>query len=205
MYLPSGVVAVGASASPLLTMLGLRLVFGQPMTARMALGSTLGIVGIALVFWPEFDSLARGGSVALGALFTMLAVLVSTIGSLTAHRNHERKLRGWPAMAISMGYGSLASLAVALSLGRALTIEWSAGYLLSLLYLAVFGSILAFGGFLTLLGRIGAARASYIGVMVPIVALMISAAIEGFDWQALTVAGVAISVAGNILVLRKAS
>jgi drug/metabolite transporter (DMT)-like permease len=203
-HLPSGVVAVGASAYPLFTMLGMRLVFGQPMTARMAIGSALGITGVALVFWPEFDSVARGGSVALGAAFTMLSVLVSTIGSLAAQRNHERKLAGWPAMAVSMGYGGLASLAAALALGRSLAIEWSALYLLSLAYLAVFGSVLAFGAFLTLLGRIGAARASYVGVMVPIVALLISAVLEGYDWQVLTLAGVAVSVAGNVLVLRRA-
>jgi drug/metabolite transporter (DMT)-like permease len=67
----------------------------------------------------------------------------------------------------------------------------------------VFGSILAFSAYLTLLGRIGAARAGYVGVMVPVVALILSAAFEGFHWQALTVVGIAISLLGNVLVLRK--
>jgi len=68
----------------------------------------------------------------------------------------------------------------------------------------VFGSVLAFGGFLTLLGRIGAARAGYIGVMVPIVALAISAAFEGYRWEWFAIVGIAISVAGNGIILRKA-
>jgi len=203
-HVASGLVAVGYSASPLLAMFGMRLAFGQPMTARMALGSVFGIAGIALVYWPEFGKLAAGGGAALGALFTALAVLVTTTGGLVAHRNHQHGLHGWPTMAWSMGYGGLAALAVALALGRPLDFDPSPAYVLSLLYLAVPGSILAFAGFLTLLGRIGAARASYIGVMVPIVALLISTVFEGFSWHALTFAGVAISVAGNILVLRGA-
>lgn len=68
MHLASGLVAVGYSASPLLSMLGLRAFFGQAMTARMALGSVLGILGISLVYMPEFARLGEGNGVALGAL-----------------------------------------------------------------------------------------------------------------------------------------
>jgi drug/metabolite transporter (DMT)-like permease len=185
-------------------MLGMRLVFGQRMTARMALGSAFAIIGITLVFLPELGRLARDRGVEQGALFTVLALLISAIGGLIAYRNHERKLHGWPTMAWSMGYGGLAALAIALALGRPIAIEWSPAYLLSLLYLAVLGSVVAFGGWLTLLGRVGPASASYVGVMVPIVALIISALFEGLPWHPLTIAGMAISVTGNVLVLRNA-
>lgn len=201
MHLASGLVAVGYSASPLLSMLGLRAFFGQAMTARMALGSVLGILGISLVYMPEFARLGEGNGVALGALFTALAVLITTAGALLAHRNHERKLHGWPTMAWSMGYGGLVSLGIALALGRTYTIDLGAPYLLSLAYLAVLGSIAAFGLWLTLLGRVGAARASYVGVMAPVVALCVSTLFEGFAWHVLTALGIAVSIAGNVLVL----
>lgn len=204
MYLVSGLVAVGYSAAPLLSMLGLRLGFGQPITARMTLGSALGIGGIVLVFWPESARLSQSRDVALGALFTLLAVVVSTAGGLLAHRNHQRKLHGWPTIAWSMGYGGAFALAAALALGRPLAFDLSPGYLLSLLYLAAFGSVLTFGAWLLLLGRIGPARASYVGVMVPIVALIISTLFEGLAWHPLMALGIAVSVAGNVLVLRNA-
>jgi len=38
----------------------------------------------------------------------------------------------------------------------------------------------------TLLGRIGAGRTGYIGVMVPVIALIVSALFEGFQWQLAT-------------------
>ena len=199
----SGLVAVGYSASPLLAMLGMRLFFRTPMTASVIAGSILGIVGISLVFWPEFAHLRGDRRTAVGAAYTAAAVVVSTLGSLAAHRNHEAKLPLWQTMAWGMLYGALFSLAVTIAEGRALAFERTAGYVLSLLYLAILGSIVAFAAYLTLMRRIGAARAGYIGVMVPIVALVISAAFEGFRWHALTFAGIAISVAGNVIVLRR--
>lgn len=202
-HVVSGLVAVGYSASPLLSMLGLRFFFGTPMTARLALGSVLGMVGIALVFWPEFGRLQDGGSPALGALFTAVAVLVSMFASMVAHRNHDAKIPVWQNMAWGMLYGALFAALWNLAAGKSFGFEATPAYLLSLAYLAVFGSVLAFGGYLTLLGRIGAARSGYIGVMVPIVALVISAAFEGYRWGVLTAAGIAISIAGNVLVLRR--
>ena len=201
LHLASGLVAIGYSASPLLSTVGMRLFFGQEITGRMALGSLLGICGISLVYWPEFARRIDSGDMALGATFTLLAVLLSTSGGLLAHRNHQRKLHGWPTMAWSMGYGALASLIVALALGRSYTIDLSAPYLLSLIYLALFGSVLTFAAWLTLVGRIGAPRASYVGVMAPVVALFVSTLFEGFLWHPLTIAGIAVSIAGNVLVL----
>ena len=202
-HVVSGLVAVGFSASPLLGMIGLRICFGTPMTGRMATGSILGIAGITLVFWPEFAKMSAGSQVGLGALYTVLAVILSTIGSMIAHRNQDAKLEVWQSMAWGMLYGALFSLGVTLAMGKPLELAFTPAYVLSLLYLTILGSIVAFGAYLTLLKRIGAARSGYIGVMVPIVALVISAAFEGFRWHALTWLGIAVSVAGNVIVLRR--
>ena len=202
-HVVSGLVAVGYSASPLLGMLGMWAFFGTPMTRRVTVASLLGIAGIALVFWPEFARVQGGGSPMLGAIFTALSVITSTFGSMAAHRNQKEGLPLWQSLAYGMLYGALFALLWTLAAGRALEFEPTAPYVLSLAYLAVFGSILAFASYLTLLQRIGAARAGYIGVMVPIVALVISAVFESFRWHALTWVGIAVSVAGNILILRE--
>ena len=201
-HLASGLVAIGYSASPLISALGTRLFFRQPLSARLLLGAGLGILGISLVYWPEFGQLRDAGEAARGAAFTLAAVLLSTAGGLLAQRNHQKGLHGWPTMAWSMGYGAIASLAVALALGRTYTIDLGAPYLLSLLYLALLGTVITFAGWLTLVGRIGVARAAYVGVMAPVVALFVSTLFEGFAWHPLTAVGVAVSIAGNVLVLR---
>jgi drug/metabolite transporter (DMT)-like permease len=201
-YVVSGLVAVGYSASPLLGMLGMYAFFRTPMTGPVIAGSVLGIVGIALVFWPEFGHLKAGGDVALGAVLTAVSVVLASGGTLVAHRNQQAGVPFWQSLAWAMFYGSLFSLAATLALGRALAFDATPSYVLSLVYLAVLGSIVAFAGYLTLVKRLGAARAGYIGVMVPIVALVISAAFEGFHWQALTWAGIVVSVLGNVIILR---
>jgi drug/metabolite transporter (DMT)-like permease len=198
----SGVVAVGYSASPLLSMLLMRAFYRTPITPRVAAGSLLGVAGITLVFWQELMRVGWAGATALGATFTAAAVLVSALGSIAAHRNNQDGLPLWQTMAWGMLYGAAVSLAVTLALGRPLAFDASMPYVLSLVYLAVLGSILAFGSYLTLLERIGPARSGYIGVMVPIVALIVSAAFEHFQWHALTFVGIAISVAGNVIILR---
>ena len=202
-HVVSGLVAVGFSASPLLGLLGMRLIFGAPMSRRLIVGSLLGMAGITLVFYPEFTRLHGDRETALGALCTVIAVLVSALGTMAAHRNQQAKLPLWQTMAWGMLYGALFSLGVTLALGESLGFEPSPAYILSLLYLAVLGSIVAFAAYLTLIKRVGAARAGYIGVMVPIVGLVISAAFEGFRWHPLTWIGIAVSVAGNVIILRR--
>ena len=199
----SGLVAVGFSASPLLNMLGVRLAFGTSMSRRVAVGASLGMAGIVLVFWPEFGTLSADAGVVRGALYTALAVLTSAAGSVIASRNGKRGVPVWQAMTLGMLYGAACSLIITVAAGQPLGFDWSASYVVSLLYLALFGSVVAFAGYLTLLERIGAARAAYIGVMVPIVALVISALFEGYAWRTETWLGIALSMAGNVIILRR--
>ena len=74
-------------------------------------------------------------------------------------------------------------------------------YVIGLLYLALCGSVLAFGAYLTLLGRIGADRAAYATVLFPLVALAISTVVEDYVWTPTAMLGVALVLAGNLLVL----
>ncbi len=201
-HVVSGLVAIGYSASPLLNMLGVWLCFGTPLSWRVSIGALLGIAGISLVSWPEFDKLSSDANGALGAIYTALAVITSAAGSVVASRNQKLGLSIWQAMTWGMLYGAIFSLITTLAVGKTLAFEFSLSYAASLLYLAVFGSIIAFAGYLTLLQRIGAGRAGYIGVMVPIVALVISAFFEGFTWHVITVIGIALSLVGNVIVLR---
>ena len=203
-YVVSGLVAVGYSASPLLGMLGMRLFFGTPMTGRIAVASLLGIAGIVLVFYPELARLQGSIETAKGALFTAISVVIAAGGSMVAYRNQRAAVPLWQGMAWGMFYGAMSALALGLASGKPSSFLATPAYVLSLVYLAILGSIVAFASYLTLLKRIGAARAGYIGVMVPIVALLLSAAFEGFRFHVLPWVGIAISVAGNVLILRTA-
>jgi drug/metabolite transporter (DMT)-like permease len=203
LYLVSGLVAVCHSLSPLLNMLGVRIAYGTPFSLRVTLGALLGIAGIVLVFWPEFATLSTGSNVLLGVGYTMSAVLTSAVASTLVSRNHHNGLPVWQSMAFGMLYGAACSLVITLVSGKSLGISWTLPYIGSLLYLAVFGSVLAFAAYYTLLGRIGAGRAGYIGVMVPVIALFVSALFEDFRFQLATWLGVGLSLAGNLIVMSR--
>ena len=201
-FLVSGLVALGYSASPLVNATISRVAFGTPATRGVVAGGLLGMAGIALVFWPELRRVRADGGVLVGALLVAAAVLASGVGNVFATRLERLGVNVWQKMAWGMAWGAAGSTLAALATGQGFHFSLVPSYLASLLYLAVFGSILAFAAYLTLLERVGAARAGYVGVMTPVVALVVSGVVEGFPWGLTTVAGVAVVVAGNLVVLR---
>lgn len=204
-HIVSGLVAVGFSTGPMINMFAARALFGTRMTARVAVASVLGIAGIACVFWPQFGQVAASQSAELGAVFTMLAVLASSAGSMAAVRNQKLGYATWSSMAWGMFYGGALAMLIGFAMGQRLTFPPTAGYVLSLLYLSLFGSVVAFACYLTLIARIGAAKAAYVGVMVPVFALMLSSLFEGYAWSGLTSLGVALSVLGNLVLLPRSA
>jgi len=202
-HVVSGLVAVGYSASPLVTGLGAHWLFGVRTSARFLIGGVLGLAGIAMLFWPEFGQAQASRDTSLGATFTVAAVLLSAVGSLAASRNRAHGLPFWPALGYGMLYGAAVAALVALAQGHEFAPPASASWWLPLLYLALAGSVLTFACFLTLQERIGPGPAGTIGVMTPLVALLVSMAFEEFRPTALTIAGAACAVAGNVLMLRR--
>ncbi len=201
-YIVSGLVAVGFSTGPMINMFAARALFGTRMTARVALASLLGVAGIACVFWPQFGQVSASRNAELGALFTVLAVFASSAGSMVAARNQKLGYATWSSMAWGMFYGGALALLIGIALRQPLTFPPTGGYVLSLLYLSLFGSIVTFACYLTLIARIGPAKAAYVGVMVPVLALILSSFFEEYAWSWLTTFGVALSVLGNIVLLR---
>jgi drug/metabolite transporter (DMT)-like permease len=202
-HLVSGLVAVGYSASPLVAGIGARALFGVSLGPRFIVGGLLGIAGVALIFWPEFANTTSDRNTLLGAVFTVGSVLLSTVGSLTASRNRSRGLPFWPALGYGMLYGAAAATLLALLQGQSFVPPAIASWWLSLFYLALAGSVLTFACFLTLQERIGPGPTGTIGVMTPLLALVVSMAFEGFHPTLLTLAGAALAVGGNVLMLRR--
>ncbi len=203
-HVVSGLVAVGYSASPLVAGIGAHVLFHVRVTRRFVIGGVLGLTGVALIFWPEFGKAAGSRDTLLGMLFTAASVLLSSIGSLTASRNRSRGLPFWPALGFGMLYGAAVCTVVALLRGQGFAPPAIISWWLSLLYLALAGSVLTFACFLTLQERIGPGPTGAIGVMTPLLALVVSMVFEGFRADALTFAGAALAVAGNVLMLRRA-
>jgi drug/metabolite transporter (DMT)-like permease len=198
-HVPSGLVAVGYSASPLVNGIGAWLLWRNPLTPRFVLGGVLCVAGVAIIFAPEFAAVKAGGETLLGALFTVGAVALSAVGSLLASRNTTHRLPFWPTIGWGMVYSAALSALVLLASGTAVALPSplaAPSWWLSLAYLAIAGSVIAFACYLKLQERIGPGAASTVGVMTPVLALVVSTLFEGFRPVALTWLGVALAVAG---------
>jgi len=118
-------------------------------------------------------------------------------------RNQKHHLPVMQTNAYAMGYGALLTLLLAFIEGHSLTFDWTFPYVLSLLYLSIVGSVIAFGCYLTLVGQIGPVKASYIMLITPIVALIISTFLEQFQWEQHVIWGVGLISLGNLIILGK--
>lgn len=202
-HVASGLVAVVFSTIVFMSPVGMRLAFRAPLTWRTLVAATFGVGGVALLFVPELDAARHGGSAALGIAFALCATVLATVGNLIAVRNHRAGLPTFPATAWGMAYGALVASLTATFTGVRWTFDTSPPYVASLLYLAVFGSVVAFGVYLTLLKRVGAGPASFVGVATPVIALLLTTLFEGYRWTWLAVLGIALAVVDNWLALRQ--
>ena len=202
MYVSSGLVAVLFSTMVFMNLFFARIFFGNPMRREVVAGSVLGFAGIVLVFWPEIAQFAHAGSALNGLMLGLAATLSASLGNMVMVRNQKTGVPVVQANAWGMFYGSLCVLAYAATTGKPFVFDASFKYVASLLYLTVFGSILAFGAYMTLVRHIGPERAGYTSVAIPVVALLISTVFESFVWHPATVIGLALCIGGNVLVLR---
>ncbi|MDX2502359.1 MAG: EamA family transporter [Deltaproteobacteria bacterium] len=199
-YLTSGLVAVVFSTILMWNILNLRLFMGQAIAWRAFWGGILGLSGICIVFWNDLSAFtATRGLIGLG--MGLVGAYLASIGNVVGARNARSGVPVTQANVYGMAYGGLLTLAIHFGGGGELVMDWSAGYLAPMLYLTVFGSIVAFGCYMLLIGRIGAEYAAYVTLLMPIIALGLSTWFENFHWTANTAIGVAIVLIGNLFIL----
>lgn len=203
-YVASGLVAVLFSTLVFLNQIGMRVFYGTPFRPRAMAAATMGVVGVALLFLPDLKQAQAGGLAAYGVAFGLGATILASGGNMVAIRNQRAGIPTMTSNAWGMAYGALAAAAAALVQGVPWTFDARPGYIISLACLVVFGSIVAFGAYLTLIKRVGAGTAAYVNVSIPVVALTLSTLFEDYRWTWVAVFGVVLAVGGTWLASRTA-
>lgn len=199
----SGMTAVAFTTLVYMNMFGMWFFFGKPITKNVVWGSLLGGVGIVLLFLNEILKLDSDSRTIWGLVIGATATIGSSVGNMLSQKTYRKGIPVVVTNTYGMFYGSLFTLLVAVLFKQNLAIPLTPKFLGALLYLALFGSVFAFGAYLTLSGRIGAEKAAYTSVLSPVIALTLSSVFEGFKWTPYIFAGVVLCLLGNILTLRK--
>lgn len=201
--LTTGVVAVVFSLIMLMNILNGALLFRTRIEPAVLAAAGLGLAGLVLVFWDDLAGLDFTGGPMIGLGLSIVATYFASLGNMASLRNTRAGLPVLEVNALGMAYGAVFMTILALLRGAPVGFDASPVYIGSLLYLAVFGSVLGFGFYLTLLARIGAGRAAYAAVMFPVVALTLSTFLEGYVWTGPALAGVALILGGNLLAVAR--
>jgi drug/metabolite transporter (DMT)-like permease len=203
LHVTSGLVAMVFALLIMPNSLGAWLFLKQKLTAGFLLGSAVALAGVALLFLQEYRfSAARPGDVLAGLGLTLLAILAASISNVMQASERLRRRPVAAMLAWGMFYGALADILVAWALAGPPVVETRISYWVSLLYLALAASALAFALYFQIIRAIGPARAAYSSVLIPILAMGLSTLFEDYRWTPAAAAGGVLAVAGLLLALR---
>jgi drug/metabolite transporter (DMT)-like permease len=200
-YLTSAMTSIAFSTLLVMNIINTRIFFGNPIAPRIFIGAILGLAGIVALFWQDVKSLDFASEAIIGLGLSLAGTFVASLGNMTSVRNTKNNIGIMQGNAWGMLYGSLILLIFTLFNGSEFNLDTRLPYIASLLYLSLFGTVIAFACYFVLLKDIGPEKASYSVVLFPVVAVTLSMIFEGFVWQTSTIIGFVLVLMGNVVVL----
>lgn len=198
----SAVVAVVFASMAFVNLATFRFAFGQRAPAMAWVAASLGVLGVAVLSWSELLATDLNTRAIVGLALTFLGVLAAAIGNVFARKGEEAGASILASTGWAMAYGTGLLALFALVTDRAWAFEPTLRYIGSLLYLSVFGSVIAFLLYYALARRRGYTTASYISALLPPVAMTVSSVFEAKTWGPMALGGVVLVLAGQVLLLR---
>lgn len=198
----SAVVAVVFASMSFMNLIGFRIAFGQraPLAAWGA--ASLGIAGVALLSWEELTAAHFGATAMTGIALTLIGVVGAVIGNMFARRGELAGSSVAASTAWAMTYGAALLAIFALVSGKTWAFQLTVPYVLSLIHLALNGSVIAFLLYYGLARRRGYSTASYISALAPPLAMLVSTLFEDKTWGLLALSGIVLVIGGQYLLLQ---
>lgn len=179
---------------------------GRPVPRRFLAGSAIAIAGILLLFGEEVARASLPpGRIAAGVGLAIGGVLAASTANVLQATRAAARVPQASLLAWAMGYGSAIDAGYAWATVGPPVFSLAPRYLAGLLYLAIAGSAVAFSCYFHVIRRIGPARAGYIGVLVPVIAMGLSTLFEGYRWTAPAAAGAGLALVGLVVAMRARS
>ncbi len=202
-HLTSGLVAVIFSGLIFMNVFLNAIILKAPVRKNVIIGGAIGAVGIILIFKDELTTFSLSDQNFVAFLLALGSVVLASTGNILSAFNQKQKIPVIQTNAFGMLYGSVLVMSIGLLTGKNFTIDMNFSYISSLMYLSVFGSIIAFTTYLNLLGKIGPDKSGYISLVMPVIALFISTLLEGYQWTSYGFAGLLFILSGIFLALQR--
>ena len=202
-YLISAFPAVVFSTVVIMNILGETFYFKKKPSIKTLIGATIGMLGIIIIFNDEIFNFNLSNGAHIGLLLALLGTFSASTGNMVFQRNLNNNFPLIETLAYAMLYGSFVTFIITQIKGTDLLFEYSFSYVASLAYLSIVGSIFAFIFYLKLIEKVGAGRAGYVGVVMPVLALLISTIFENLEWQINLILGLPILIIGAVLVINQ--
>ena len=189
----SGLTAILFSTMPLMTsLLSAYWTHGETLSRRKIIGILVGVVGTALLFWPHER---LGLQQALGMLAALSGCLCAAINLVTMKKYGGQ---GDPFVLnfLGMSLGAACLLAMSAAAESWADVAWTRTNVLALLYLSVFGSVIAFSAYYYLIKKMDATIVSLSTLIIPIVALILGRTFLDEIITPIAVAGILTILAG---------
>lgn len=204
-HLTSGIVAVVFGLLVVPNSLMAWVFLKQPVTRAFLGGSVVAGAGIVLLLLHEYRMAPPEGQVLVGIALTTAALFSASSANVLQASRMARGIPMIPMLAWALLFGAILDAAFAWIVEGPPQFDFRPGYIFGVLYLGIIGSVLTFPLYFRLLQRLGAGRGAYNGVLVPVVAMLLSTAFEGYRWSVLALAGSALAMLGLVLALRARS
>lgn len=202
-HLTSGVVAVIYAMLLIPNSLLAFLAFRQPVTRGFIVGSAIATAGIIMMLVHEYRAAdVAPDAILLGAAFSILGLMSASTANVMQGTEIARRLPMMAVLAWAMLIGAAIDAVFAWVTAGPPVIEWRAGYLAGIAYLGIAGSVVTFPLYFRLIQTIGAGRAAYTSVLIPVIAMLISTLFEGYRWTGFAAPGALLAVAGMVVALR---
>ena len=202
-YLISAFPAVVFSTVVLMNIIGEAFYFKKKPSLKTLIGATIGMLGIIIIFNNEILNFDLENGTHIGLFLALIGTFCASTGNMVYQRNLNNNFPLMQTLAYAMLYGSLITFSITQIKGTELLFEYSFDYIASLAYLTIIGSIFAFIFYLKLLENVGPGRAGYVGVVMPVLALLISTIFENLEWKVDLIIGLPILIIGAALVINQ--
>ncbi|MET0372089.1 MAG: EamA family transporter [Sphingobium sp.] len=200
-YLTSGVVAVIYAMLLIPNSILAFLVFRQPVGPPFIVGSVVAMAGISLMLAHEASGVAPD-EVMLGVAFALAGLLSASSANVMQGTQIARRLPMVSSLAWAMLIGAAIDALFAWFTAGPPVIDMRMGYLAGIAWLGIAGSVVTFPLYFRLIQRMGAGPAAYTSVLIPVIAMLISTAVEGYRWSLLAAGGALLAVVGMVIALR---